>query len=127
MTNLARAKGEPPRLVLASSSPRRVELLAASGVRFDAVAPDVDETPLAGEGPGDYVERLALAKAQAVRAAVGADAVILAADTTVALGSQLFGKPVDIADARRMLHALAGTTHEVHTGVAVDAPRTRRG
>jgi len=126
MTNAPRRQDEPARLVLASSSPRRVELLAATGVRFDAVAPDVDETPLPDEAPGDYVERVARTKARAVRAAVGPDAVVLAADTTVALGSELFGKPVDIADARRMLRTLAGTTHDVHTGVAVDTARTRQ-
>jgi septum formation protein len=96
-------------------------------VRFDAIAPDVDETPLAGEAPGDYVDRLARAKAQAVRAVVEPEAVVLAADTTVALGTELFGKPVDVADARRMLLALAGTTHAVHTGVAVDTAMLCRG
>jgi septum formation protein len=107
------------RLVLASSSPRRRELLATTGARFDVASPEVDETPLPSEDPIDYVERLARAKAGLVADGWPADRLVLAADTTVALGSRLFGKPVDEADARRMLHALSGTTHEVHTGVAI--------
>ncbi len=110
------------RLVLASWSPRRRELLATTGVQFDAVAPDIDETPFEGEAPAAYVERLARAKATAVVGQVGPDVVVVAADTTVALGTTLFAKPADTGDARRMLEALSGTTHLVHTGVVVHAP-----
>jgi septum formation protein len=104
-------------LVLASSSPRRRDLLTLAGVTFRSAPPDVDETPRAGEQPARYVERVARAKAQAVAAAP--DDVVLAADTTVALGSTIYGKPADVADARRMLRELSGRTHEVLTAVAV--------
>jgi len=107
------------RLVLASSSPRRRELLAATGAAFTVRSPDVDETPGAAEAPRAYVERLARTKATAVAASVPADDVVLAADTTVWMEPSLFGKPLDAAEARRMLLALSGRTHEVHTGVAV--------
>ncbi len=110
-------KGRVPRLVLASGSPRRHQLLRSIGVDFAVIVPDVDETPADGEDPVAYVERVAREKAAAVRARVGD--VVLAADTTVALGSEIFGKPVDGADARRMLRALSGRTHDVHTAVAV--------
>ena len=84
------------------------------------MAPDIDETPAEDEEPVAYVERLARAKAAAVQAAgASTDDVVLAADTTVALGQQIFGKPVDAGDARRMLRALSGRSHAVHTAVAV--------
>jgi septum formation protein len=108
---------EVSRLILASGSPRRRQLLSSLGVRFEVAAPDIDETPRAGEQPLAYVERLALEKAGAV-AADPAD-VVLAADTTVAVGRRILGKPVDGAEARDMLLALSGRTHEVHTAVAV--------
>ncbi len=106
-----------PRLVLASGSPRRHALLASAGVRFSAEAPDIDESPLDGEEPAAYVERLAVEKAAAVT--IAPHDVVLAADTTVAVDRQIFGKPVDARDARRMLLALSGRAHDVHTGVAV--------
>jgi septum formation protein len=105
-----------PGLVLASGSPRRRELLSQLGLTFATVAPDVDETPLPGERPIEMVRRLALAKA----AAVEGDPV-LAADTTVEIDGEIFGKPVDADDARRMLRRLSGRAHKVHTGVAVRA------
>ncbi len=105
-----------PGLVLASASPRRRELLAQLGLTFAVVAPDVDETPLARERPIDLVRRLALAKA----AVVDGDPV-LAADTTVEVDGEILGKPVDDADARRMLRRLSGRAHKVHTGVAARA------
>ena len=83
------------------------------------MAPDIDETPTEGEEPVAYVERLAREKAAAVQAGIGD--VVLAADTTVALGPQIFGKPIDADDARRMLRALSGRAHDVHTAVAVRA------
>ncbi len=104
-------------MLLASASPRRHELLTSIGVAFDAVAPDVDETHHVGERPTDYVARLAVAKARAVPAPPRT--LVVAADTTVALDGDVLGKPLDSADARRMLERLSGRTHHVHTGVAV--------
>lgn len=105
------------RVVLGSGSPRRRELLEQLGVEFDVVSPDVDETPLPGEAPVDYVRRLAVAKSMAVDAA--ADALVITADTTVDLGGEILAKPEDAADAARMLRALSARTHRVHTGVAL--------
>ena len=107
------------RVVLASASPRRRELLAQLGVAFDVHPPAIDETPRAGETPLVYVERLAREKARRVQADVGPDRVVLAADTTVALDGVILGKPTGAADAARMLRLLSGGTHTVHTGVAV--------
>jgi septum formation protein len=110
------------RLVLASGSPRRRELLALLGLPFDVVPPDVDESVRHGEAPARLVRRLALDKAQAVGAIDGqdvADVIVLAADTIVELAGEILGKPADTDDARRMLRALSGQTHRVHTGVAV--------
>lgn len=105
------------RILLASASPRRRELLAQLGVQFEIAAPDVDETPLPGETPVPYVGRLAVVKASAVHA--GADTLVIAADTTVEIDGDILAKPADAADARAMLRRLSGRTHEVHTGVAV--------
>ena len=114
-----------PPLVLASASPRRLALLAQIGVTPDAVAPaDVDETPLKDETPRRMVERLARAKAAAA-AALRPDAFVLAADTTVAVGRRILGKPADEADARRMLALLSGRAHRVLTAVALAAPDGR--
>jgi len=104
-------------LLLASGSPRRRELLEQLGLRFAVAAPDVDETPLPGEAPVAYVQRLAVEKAHAVLAAP--DTLVVAADTTVDLGGEIFAKPVDAADAGAMLRRLSARTHRVHTGVAV--------
>lgn len=105
------------RLVLASRSPRRAELLAAAGIPFVVRVADIDETPLPGEMPRDYVVRIAEEKARAVDCADSE--IVLAADTTVVLGSEILGKPVDAADATRMLTALAGNRHDVLTGVCL--------
>ncbi|RKH66075.1 Maf family protein [Corallococcus llansteffanensis] len=105
-------------LVLASASPRRKDLLAQLGLRFTVAAADIDETPTAGEIARNYVHRLAVEKARTV-AARHPDAWVLAADTTVALGSDLLGKPRDAQEARAMLGQLSGRTHEVFTGIAV--------
>ncbi|HWM19233.1 MAG TPA: Maf family protein [Ilumatobacteraceae bacterium] len=110
------------RLVLASGSPRRRELLALLGLPFDVVAPDVDESVRRGEAPTDLVRRLAIDKVEAVEAAgaiEGPDVVVLAADTIVEVAGEILGKPADADDARRMLRALSARTHRVHTGVAV--------
>ena len=103
-------------LVLASTSPRRAELLGGLDLLFDVRLPDIDETPLPGEAPAPYVERLARAKAAAV---VAADTVVLAADTTVDLDGTILGKPSTSSEAADMLAALSGRDHLVHTGVAV--------
>ncbi|NOK31897.1 septum formation inhibitor Maf [Corallococcus exercitus] len=104
--------------VLASASPRRKDLLAQLGLRFTVAAADIDETPMAGEIARNYVHRLAVEKARTV-ATRHPDAWVLAADTTVALGSELLGKPRDAAEAREMLTRLSGRVHEVFTGIAV--------
>jgi septum formation protein len=106
------------RLVLASGSPRRRELLGLLGVPFDVVSPDVDESPFPGERPTDHVLRIASAKANVV-ARRRPESLVLAADTVVDLDDRILGKPVDAADAARMLRALSGREHQVHTGVVV--------
>lgn len=106
------------RIILASASPRRRELLALIGIAHEVRPADLDEAMLPGEAPADYVERVARDKAKAV-AAQAPDAVIIAADTTVVLGEDVLAKPADAADAERMLARLSGHTHEVCTGVAV--------
>lgn len=106
------------RLILGSASPRRLALLAQIGVVPDAVLPpDIDETPRPREAPRAYVERLAAAKAAAV--AAGADDIVLCADTTVALGRRILGKPADAAEAADFLVRLGGRRHSVLTAVAV--------
>lgn len=108
-----------PRLVLASGSPRRAQLLARLGLDPVLRPTDIDETPRDGEAADDLVSRLAVAKAT-TGAAVGAgDEVVLGADTVVVLDGRCLGKPVDRDDAAAMLRALSGRTHEVTTGVAV--------
>lgn len=106
------------RLVLASASPRRRELLTAAGLEFDVIVADVDERQHAGEAPEVYVRRVAIDKAAAVRARAG-DRPVLAADTIVVAGGEVLGKPVDAADAARMLRTLSGTSHEAMTAVAL--------
>lgn len=106
------------RFVLASSSPRRRELLASIGLHFDAIPSAIPEVPQTGESPEEYVARLSREKA----AAVGGkhpDRWVIAADTTVVLGDTLLEKPADAADAKRMLAAIAGRTHIVYTGVTL--------
>lgn len=105
------------KLVLASRSPRRAELLTAAGFEFSIRVADIDETPRPGETPRDYVLRLAEEKARAVEALD--NETILAADTTVVLGDQIMGKPNDAADAACMLRALAGNRHEVITAICL--------
>ncbi len=106
------------RLVLGSASPRRRELLAQIGITADAIhPPEIDETVAPRELPRDYVRRIALEKLQAVPA--GADDVVLCADTTVALGRRILGKPADAAEAAAFLHLLSGRRHSVITAIAV--------
>jgi septum formation protein len=108
----------PRRLILASASPRRAELLTRAGVAFEVVTVAVDETPFDREMPESYVQRLAEAKARAA-SATDPDAVVLGADTIVVLDGRILGKPRDVSDARDMLRALSGREHQVLTGVAV--------
>lgn len=107
-----------PALVLASSSPRRRQILAGLGLAFDVRSADVDETLRDGESPFDGAERLAREKAATV-AALADGALVVAADTLVVFDGAPLGKPRDRADARRMLGLLAGRAHEVVTGVAL--------
>ena len=109
---------ELPKLILASGSPRRAEILASVGWEFTKHVADIDESERSGESPEDYVERLAREKTEAV-AAEHTDEIVLGADTTVVIDGQIIGKPIDIADARRMLKLLAGNWHEVLTGIAI--------
>lgn len=106
--------------ILASASPRRADLLRQIGARFTVAAVDVDETPLPGESPDDYVLRLARHKATTA-AARFTDVPVLAADTTVSVAGLPMGKPGDEAEAGAMLRTLSGRTHSVYTGVAMAA------
>jgi septum formation protein len=108
-------------ITLASASPRRRELLRQIGIAHTVHPAGIDERRAPGEAPADYVRRLARAKAQAVWRERPA-AVVLAADTAVVLGGELFGKPGDLTEGLRMLGALSGRTHEVLTAVAVRHP-----
>ncbi len=110
---------------LASASPRRHQLLAQIGVKYQVLALDVDETAAPGEAAVDYVQRVSLAKAAAGRAMLGArpQAPVLAADTTVVLDGKILAKPIDAADGLRMLLALSGRVHEVLTAVALATSR----
>ena len=111
--------GWPASVVLASASPRRLGLLKNIGVDPEVRPADIDETPLPGESPARYVERLAVAKA----AAVARDGeVVIAADTTVSIDGQIIGKPASRAEALDILRTLSGRTHTVFTGLAVLSP-----
>jgi septum formation protein len=119
------------RLILASASPRRADLLRAAGFEFDVRVTDVDEAPRVGESPREYVVRVARDKAAAAEgpAKAGHDAeeiVILGADTTVVVDGEILAKPADDADARRMLMQLSGRAHEVLTGVSLRAGTAER-
>ena len=107
------------KLILASSSPRRAEILANAGLPFSVLSSAVDESPLAGEKPEALVLRLANAKAELAAARAVGPAVILAADTVVVLGDRILGKPQSADEARHMLEQLSGRTHSVLTGVAL--------
>jgi septum formation protein len=113
------------RLILASSSPRRRELLAQVGLVFDVMPAHIDETRHASETPTAYVQRLALQKAQAIHAA-HPGTIVLGADTTVEIDGHALEKPLDRSDAERMLRALSGRTHHVHTGIALLSPHGER-
>jgi septum formation protein len=107
------------KLILASGSPRRAEILRVAAIPFMVLSSAVDETPFPGESPQDHVQRLANAKAELVAARAVGPAIIIAADTVVALDGRILGKPRSSDDARNMLERLSGHTHAVITGVAL--------
>jgi MAF protein len=131
-----------PSLILASSSPRRRELLASVGLQFTILKPDIDESQHPGEAPLDYVRRLSQEKAADVAARLSSPAAVLAADTVVILAAdtlgvdyegEILGKPVDADDAREMLQRLRGRVHQVYTAITLrvqpvdgDSPATSR-
>ena len=106
------------KLVLASASPRRFQLLESIGIKPDVKPSSIDETPLKGEAPKDYALRLALAKAESV-AKNHPKAIVLGADTVVAVGRRILGKPEDSKEAMRFLRLLSGRKHRVITAIAV--------
>ncbi len=106
-----------PKIILASGSPRRSEILHSVGWEFEKIIADIDESELENEDPVDYVLRLALAKAERVAITLNGD-IVLGADTTVVIGKEIIGKPSDHDDARAMLRKLSGRTHDVLTGIA---------
>jgi len=107
------------KLILASSSPRRAEVLRDAGISFTVLSSAVDETPYPNETPQQMVQRLADAKAELVAARSVGASIIMAADTVVVLDKQILGKPRSTDEARRMLEALSGRTHSVITGVSL--------
>ncbi len=120
----------PPTVVLASGSPRRLELLRRIGVEPVVRPADIDESPLAGEDAADLVTRLARAKATlavSMSVGTGADHLVLAADTVVVLGDEVLGKPDGPGHARAMLRRLSGRSHQVLTGVHVRHAGLERG
>jgi septum formation protein len=107
------------KLILASASPRRAEILRDAGFPFTVMSSAVDETPFPEESASDHVARLAAAKAELVAARAVGPAIVLAADTVVALENRVLGKPRSEEDARHMLEILSGRTHTVLTGVTM--------
>lgn len=122
---MSRTGAAAPNVVLASASPRRLDLLRMFGLVPEVRPADVDETPLAGEKPAELVERLCREKAEAVSRSIdvpsGSDraTVVIAADTVIDLDGSILAKPVDEAEAASMLRALSGRSHDVVTGMAV--------
>ena len=115
-----------PRLVLASGSPARKALLESAGFPADKIHPaDIDETPRKNEVPSAYVKRLAAEKALTVQA-LYPDAFIIAADTIAVLGAKIIGKPIDRADAKKILTRFCGRRHKVLTGLCVVSPEGRK-
>jgi len=121
------SKAVNPRIILASGSPRRRELLGVLGLTFDVVTSDFPEPEHHFETrhPAEVVVEFALEKARAVAAGAG-DALVIGADTTVALDGVVYNKPADPEDAVRMLKALSGRTHQVYTGIAIVPVRDGR-
>ena len=111
-----------PPLILASSSPRRRELLNQIGMAYQVIVADIDESVRPGEDAGDYVCRMAREKALEVQRRDGVTVSVLGADTAVVVNGRILGKPVDREDAFRMLEGLSGRTHEVWSAVALVSP-----
>ncbi len=109
--------------MLASRSPRRREILRQAGIPFVVRPMEVDETPLPGEAARDYVTRIAREKAGAAAAPDADGEIVLGADTTVSIGNEILAKPLDAADARRMLALLSGQRHAVLTGICLRSGR----
>jgi septum formation protein len=107
------------KLILASSSARRAEILRDAGISFSVLSSAVDETPVPGESPQQHVQRLADGKAELVAARAVGPAILVAADTVVVLDGQILGKPRSTEEARRMLELFSGRTHSVITGVTL--------
>lgn len=115
------------RLILASASPRRAELLASAGFAFDVIPAHVPEVPVDGESAADYTLRVARSKAHAIAdTLIDADAVILAADTEVVAGRRILGKPANPDEAAEMLRLLSGSEHDVLTAVVLRAREQER-
>ena len=113
-------------IILASNSPRRKQILSWSGIAFTVRPADVDETVLPDESPTDYVQRLAISKAHKTSGSAGFKDLLLAADTTVADGKEILGKPADNEEAHLMLEKLRGRVHFVHTAIVIYAPAVGR-
>jgi len=116
------------KLILASTSSRRAEVLRQAGFAFEVVSAAVDEAPRRGEAPVNLVKRLAAEKARTAGKTIREDSIVIAADTEVALEGRIFGKPASAEEAKAMLATLAGKTHQVVTGLAVlRMPRAEMG
>lgn len=113
-------------LVLASSSPRRKQLLSLGNWKFEVIVSDIDESQHAGESPENYVLRLAKEKTLAVAQKASPESIVIGSDTSVIDGHEILGKPKDVQDAVRMLKQLRGRTHQVYTGVAIYRPIDQR-
>jgi len=113
------------KIVLASSSPRRKELLASVGVEFQALSPSADESRLNDEPPGDFALRVATAKALSVVSGLGADTIVIGADTIVVVDGEVLGKPVDEKEASSMLHRISGREHRVLTAFSLVRPEAQ--
>jgi septum formation protein len=107
------------KLILASTSPRRAEILRNAGLPFSVISSAIDETPLPGESPSELVRRLANRKAELVAARTVGPAIVIAADTVVVVEGHILGKPRSADDARHMLERLSGRSHAVTTGVSL--------
>lgn len=107
------------KLILASASPRRAQILHDAGISFAVLSSAIDETPYPGETPQQMVQRLADAKVELVSARAVGPAILIAADTVVAIDGQILGKPRSTDEARRMLELFSGRTHSVITGVSL--------
>lgn len=115
-----------PNLILASASPRRSELLTQIGLTHTIQIADIDETPIEGENPTDYVMRVAQAKSAAIFTPCANNTVVLAADTSVVLGQTIMGKPNHLEHAIAMLSQLSGTTHQVYSAISIRGQLTQQ-